>query len=129
MPPTYHIDGRHTTSLDAFYDVVERELLGGQAFGRNMDALDDVLRGEFGPLPATFALVWDHAAAARDALGYAETVRQLERRLAQCHPTNRPQVARELAAAARGEGPTVFDWLVALLRSHANVTLTLADAG
>jgi hypothetical protein len=55
------------------------------------------------------------AAASRGigaALGYAETVRQLERKLAHCHPGNAARVWEELAAARRGEGPTAFDWIV-----------------
>jgi hypothetical protein len=45
-------------------------------------------------------------------LGYPETVRQLELRLARCHRTNRISVAVDLAAARHGEGRTVFDWIV-----------------
>lgn len=43
------LDGRHMTSVDSFYDEVQRvlcpEFIG---FGRNLDAFNDVLRGGLG---------------------------------------------------------------------------------
>jgi hypothetical protein len=51
-------------------------------------------------------------------LGYDETVRQLELRLQRCHPSNRKSVAEELAQAQAHTGPTVFDWLVEIIRIH-----------
>ena len=51
-------------------------------------------------------------------LGYAETVRYLERRLARCHPTSTGVVMRDLRAARAGRGATVFDWLVDIVRDH-----------
>jgi hypothetical protein len=54
----------------------------------------------------------------RERLGYPETVRQLQRRLRECHPTNRDAVAADLARARARSGPTVFDWLVEIIRIH-----------
>lgn len=59
--PTYRIDGAAFADLEGFYDEVERELLRDQPWGRSLDALDDVLRGETGGLPREFRLVWEHA--------------------------------------------------------------------
>lgn len=39
------LEGRLITSLDAFYDQIENQF---GPFGRNLDALVDVLRGGFG---------------------------------------------------------------------------------
>jgi hypothetical protein len=39
-------------------------------------------------------------------------------RLAECHPLNRDTVSIELAHARNGAGPTVFDWLVEIIREH-----------
>jgi hypothetical protein len=54
----------------------------------------------------------------RQRLGYAETVRQLELKLQRCHPTNRESVAADLAWAQTHTGPTVFDWLLEIIRVH-----------
>ena len=124
--PTYRIEGATFETLEGFYDEVERQMLGGQPFGRNLDAFNDILRGQFGPLPDAFGLVWADAAVSRERLGYAETVRQLRLRLQRCHPSDRGAVREELAAAERGEGPTVFDWLLEIICHHPNVEFRLA---
>jgi len=59
-----------------------------------------------------------NSAASRATLSYAETARQLERRLASCHPSNQEIVRRELALARSGGGATVFDWLVKIISDH-----------
>jgi RNAse (barnase) inhibitor barstar len=67
--PTYVIDGAAFDDIDGFYDEIGRHLLKGQPWGRNLDAFDDILRGDFGPLPAEFNLVWEHADLSRRRLG------------------------------------------------------------
>jgi RNAse (barnase) inhibitor barstar len=67
--PTYVIDGAAFDDIDGFYDEIGRHLLQGQPWGRNLDALNDILRGDFGPLPAEFNLVWEHADLSRRRLG------------------------------------------------------------
>ncbi len=44
---TFFLRGEKIKSLDSFYDEVQ-EVLGGRGFGRNLDALIDLLRGGFG---------------------------------------------------------------------------------
>jgi hypothetical protein len=66
----------------------------------------------------------DHAVS-RERLGYPETVRQLELRLARCHPSNRAAVEARLAAARDQRGRTVFDQLVEIFESRAPGVLRL----
>lgn len=115
---TYEIDGRDFSTLEAFYGVVSRALIPGVSWGRNLDAFNDILRGGFGTPAGGFVLVWERSALSRERLGYAETVRELRRRLARCHPSNKREVLAEIEAAERGVGPTVFDWLVEVIRDH-----------
>jgi hypothetical protein len=61
---------------------------------------------------------WKNHDASKQRLGYAETARQLQKRLERCHPDNVALVETELAAALRREGPTVFDWLVEIILAH-----------
>ncbi|MFK0256609.1 barstar family protein [Streptomyces sp. NPDC090445] len=82
----------------------------GSCFGRNLDAFSDCLASGFGtPGNDDFAVKWRDHAHSQQALGQAEAARQLEIRLGHCHPTNRPRVAKEPAAARAGEGPTAFE--------------------
>ena len=120
MPPkpTYEIDGSRFATLQEFYDEISHVLIPGAEWGHNLDAFNDILRGGFGTPDGGFVLRWVNSGLSRERLGYPETVRQLERRLQRCHPTNRPKVANDLERARRGEGATVFDWLVEIIHDH-----------
>lgn len=115
---TYVIDGNAFSTLEEFYDVVGRVLIPGASWGRNLDAFNDILRGGFGTPDGGFEFIWNDSKISEQRLGYPETVRQLEKRLQRCHPSNRGAVAEQLALARGDEGPTVFDWLVEIIRDH-----------
>lgn len=119
------IDGEQFSTLDEFYDEVSRKLIPGAEWGRNLDAFNDILRGGFGTPKEGFVLVWRSSGLSRDRLGYAETIRQLERRLLRCHPSSRSAVMGQLSRARRSEGPTSFDWLVEIIQRHSDVELKL----
>ncbi|MBD2258239.1 barstar family protein [Pseudanabaena sp. FACHB-2040] len=122
----YTLDGRQIATLEGFYAEIGRALLGGQPWGENLDALNEVLRGDYGQLPEVFRLVWHHADCSQVALGYPETVRQLTRQLRDCPPTVLIKTAWALRAALRDQGPTVYDWLVTLIQKHPHIELVLA---
>ncbi|MFJ7075465.1 barstar family protein [Streptomyces sp. NPDC098781] len=127
MTMIYVLDGGRIRTLEDFWLVIGEAINGpGGYFGRNLDALNDCLRGGFGtPENDDFTVEWHDHAASRRALGHAETARQLEIRLGRCHPANRPSVAERLAAARAGEGPTVFDWLVEVFEDQVPGALVL----
>lgn len=114
----YQIDGRDFANLEEFYDVISRVLIPETYWGHNLDAFNDILRGGFGTSEGGFVLQWKNAAVSRSRLGYPETVRQLERRLTRCHPGNQIWVDEDLERARRSRGPTVFDWLVEIIKVH-----------
>jgi RNAse (barnase) inhibitor barstar len=117
MKPVFLIDGLAFDDLDGFYDEVSRSL-GTAPWGRNLDALNDILRGGFGTPDGGFMLRWIHADRSRLALGYESTVKYLQQKLVRCHPSAVNHVAAELEAALRGVGPTLFDVLVEIIRAH-----------
>jgi len=122
---TLTIDGEQFSTLDEFYEEVSRKLIPGVEWGHNLDAFNDILRGGFGTPEDGFILVWRSSASSRERLGYPETIRQLERRLLQCHPSNRAKVMRQLSRARLSQGPTSFDWLVEIIQGHSDVELKL----
>ena len=67
--PTFRIDGAAFEDLEGFYTEVGRQLLKGLEWGRTLDAFNDILRGEVGPLPREFRLVWEHSDLSRRRLG------------------------------------------------------------
>jgi hypothetical protein len=76
---------------------------------------------------APLRLEWRHAARSRRRLGRAETVRELTERLRDGPPNVLIRNAWALRAALRGDGPTLFDRLVAVIRTQPRVTLVLDD--
>lgn len=116
--PVFELDGTAFSGLNGFYDEVSRKLIPGATWGRNLDAFNDILRGGFGTPEGGFTLRWKSSIVSREHLDYPETIRVLERRLTTCHPTNTTYVQADLEMARRGEGPTIFDVLVSIIRDH-----------
>jgi RNAse (barnase) inhibitor barstar len=114
----YEIDGAAFTTLEEFFSEVSLKIIPDADWGHNLDAFNDILRGGFGTPEEGFVFRWKNSQLSRNRLGYVETVRQLELRLQRCHPTNRTVVAGYLEEAKREEGPTVFDWLVRIIKKH-----------
>jgi RNAse (barnase) inhibitor barstar len=112
------LDGARFATLEEFYEEVGRVLVPGVEWGKNLDAFNDILRGGFGAPTGGFMLRWKNHRLSRVRLGYAETVRQLESRLLQGHPSNHADVSAKLAEATAQRGTTVFDWLCEIIRDH-----------
>lgn len=115
--PVLVVDGTRFSDLDGFAREFS-SLLNGYTWRGNLDALNDVLRGGFGTPDGGWILRWVASGTSRAALGHAETARRLERLLPSVDPSNRAAFAARLDAARRGEGPTLFDEIVAIVREH-----------
>jgi RNAse (barnase) inhibitor barstar len=118
MAKVYTIDGSQIGTLEDFFDQISRVLIPRADWGRNLDAFNDILRGGFGTPDDGFVIHWIQSDTSRARLGYVETAKQLEIRLGRCHPSNRTHVSQQLREARAGIGPTVFDWLVEIIKVH-----------
>jgi RNAse (barnase) inhibitor barstar len=116
--PVIEIDGLSFDSLDEFFDVFGSTVLGNTDYGRNLDAFNDVLRGGFGSPDGGFILRWKNSNVSRVRLGYAETIRFIERKLGTCHPSNVVSVFDDLKNARKHEGETLFDVICGILHNH-----------
>ena len=114
----YVIDGRRFSTLEDFFKEIGNVLIPNVSWGRNLDAFNDILRGGFGTPEEGFRSRWTNHAESRRRLGYGETVRQLQGRLQQSQREERSAALLELERALRNEGPTVFEWLVDIIRQH-----------
>lgn len=65
----FEIDGARFSTLEEFYDEVDRVLIPHAAWGRNLDALNDILRGGFGTPEGGFEIRWKHHQLSRKRLG------------------------------------------------------------
>ena len=118
MKRRYLLDGNAFATLEEFADHFSTVVLQDYRWRGNLDAFNDILRGGFGTPEDGFVLVWQHHQKSRRDLGHVETTRRLERLLSSCHPSNRACVREQLEAARRGEGPTLFDDIVEIIRDH-----------
>lgn len=115
--PVLVIDGARFADFDGFTREFSR-LLRDHTWRGNLDAFNDILRGGFGTPEDGWVLRWLDSESSRAALGYEATVRQLEGILRYCHPNHRPDVAARIDSARRGEGPTLYDQIVGIIRDH-----------
>jgi RNAse (barnase) inhibitor barstar len=123
----YEIDGNNFSTLEEFCDEFNRKMNLEITWNGNLDALNDILNGGFGTPDDGFVLAWKNSAQSRERLDYGETIRQIEKRLQSCHPSNAPYFKKKLDNAKRNEGPTVFDWLVEIIsgEGHEDIELRL----
>jgi hypothetical protein len=115
--PVLVIDGASFSDFDGFAREFSR-LLCNYSWQGNLDAFNDLLRGGFGTPEDGWILRWLNSELSRSALGYGATVERLERILLTCHPSNRPNIADRIRLARTGQGPTLFDEIVAIIREH-----------
>jgi hypothetical protein len=121
--PAYVIDGSEFSDFAGFIEECNRGFIrrfGGEWNG-NLDAFNDYLWWSEG----NYLLVWKHSAKSRTELGHAAIASWLEGNSRRCHPSNVPSVLERLDRAGRGEGPTLFDWLVEIIREEPKVELRL----
>ena len=118
--PTLIIDGSKFSSLQEFAQHFGEVALKGYQWRGNLDAFNDILRGGFGTPEGGFILRWENSAFSRESLGYVETAKWLEERIANCHPSNVPHFKKRLAEALQGQGKTLFEELVEIIRIHGD---------
>jgi RNAse (barnase) inhibitor barstar len=123
----YEIDGNNFSTLEEFWEEISRVLIPDVYWGKNLDAFNDILRGGFGTPEEGFILVWKNSSVSKDRLGFDETIRQLEKRLQHCHPTNREYVRLQLEQAKQHKFPTVVEWLIEIIEyeEHSDIDLRL----
>ena len=123
----YEIDGDNFSSLEEFAREFSEKLELEIYWHGNLDALNDILHGGFGTPNEGFILVWKNSTLSKVRLGYEETVRQLEKRLERCHPTNRKYVKLQLEKAKQHKSATIFDWLIEIMedKTHNDIELIL----
>jgi len=115
--PVLVIDGANFSDFEGFAREFSR-LLCKYTWRGNLDAFNDLLRGGFGTPDHGWVLRWLNSGSSRAALGYQETTRRLEGLLLTCHPSQRSIIQAGISRACRGEGPTLFDEIVAIIRAH-----------
>jgi Barstar (barnase inhibitor) len=115
--PVLVIDGARFSDFDGFTREFSR-LLVSYTWRGNLDAFNDLLRGGFGTPQNGWVLRWLNSELSRSALGYEATIQRLEVLLLTCHPSQRSKIEGRIRRARRGQGPTLFDEIVQIIREH-----------
>lgn len=115
--PVLVIDGARFSDFEGFTREFSR-LLHNHTWNGNLDAFNDLLRGGFGTPESGWVLRWLNSEFSRSALGYETTIQRLERLLLTCHPSNRSSIKGRILRARSGQGPTLFDEIVEIIREH-----------
>jgi RNAse (barnase) inhibitor barstar len=123
------LDGNNFSSLAEFYDEIQNKLTKDLDWeiGRNLDAYNDVLRGGFGvyEYEEPFIFLWKNSGKSKKDLGYAETIKYLEKKLKTCHPTNISFVKNDLEEAKKGNGKTLFEIIIDITHEHTHIELKI----
>jgi hypothetical protein len=98
--PVLVIDGAHFSDFDGFI----------REFSRLLCNYETPENG--------WVLRWLNSELSRTALGYEATTRRVERLLLACHPSNRSTIEARISCARSGQGPTLFDEIVDIIRDH-----------
>ncbi|PYI37513.1 ribonuclease inhibitor [Arthrobacter psychrolactophilus] len=125
----YRIDGGEVHSIADLYEQFNRELMAEQDWilGPTLDGLNDVLYRIDSEIrdgvPATF--VWIDHAHSRDALGFDETQRWLNNKLAQPNSFNQRGIQSDLDELQQGIGKTYFEIILEIFAEHPLIELQL----
>lgn len=127
---TVHIDGRRVESIASFYAEVNRVFMGGEDWrlGESLDALDDLLYGGHGSLHGheQARVVWEEHERSAVALGLGATREQLREKLATPQRYDQGLIRRRLEQLDAEGGPTYFETVLEIFRSHEGIELVLA---
>lgn len=118
---TLTVDGRRIHDISSFYDELNRVFMEGVDWrlGASLDALNDMLHGEYGALEGVDEAVIDWIAfeETREVLGAHTTRAWLRAKLGQ-GAFNQARIAERLTALDEGRGQTYFDLVLEVFGDH-----------
>jgi len=122
------IHGGHFSSLGGFYEEASIVLMKDTDWKvGTLDGFDDILYGGFGVIEGKeeIEILWKESEKSKEDLGYEATREFYENKIRQGKPFNIELIQQKLDDLNEGKGQTLFDILVEIIESHANITLRL----
>lgn len=122
------IHGGHFSSLGGFYEEVSSVLMKHTDWKvGTLDGFDDILYGGFGVIESKeeIEILWKESEKSKEDLGYEATREFYENKIRQGKHFNIELIQQKLDDLNEGKGQTLFDILVEIIESHANITLRL----
>lgn len=122
------INGGHFSSLFEFYKEVSGVLMKDTDWNvGTLDGFDDILYGGFGVFESgdEVEIVWKESQKSKFDLGFKATKEFYERKIRQGKPFNIELIQQKLDDLVTGNGQTLFEILVEIIKSHQNIQLIL----
>ncbi len=123
------IHGGHFSSLEGFYEEVSNVLMKNTDWKiGTLDGFDDILYGGFGVFENNepIKIVWKESQKSGEDLGIKATREFYGNKIRQGKPFNTKLLQQKLDDLMEGKGQTLFEILVEIIQSHANIQLVLA---
>lgn len=114
------INGSHFSNLEAFYEEVSSLFLKDEDWKvGTLDGFDDILYGYEGEI------IWKNARKSKEDLGFDLTKQFYENKIRQGKPFNVTLIQEKLDDLIAGNGQTLFEILIEIIKSHKNIILIL----
>lgn len=128
MKKTFTIYGDNFSDFQSFTKEFSFNVLSNKHnWNGSLDAFNDILRGGFGDIEENdeIEIIWKNSKKSITDLSYHETIKKLNEKYEKCHPTNKEFVIQEINMARKNQGPTIFDWIIEIIKEHDNITIKL----
>ncbi|KAA2223759.1 ribonuclease inhibitor [Chryseobacterium sediminis] len=122
------IHGGHFSSLEGFYEEASSALMKDTDWKvGTLDGFDDILYGGFGVIDGKeeIEIIWKESQKSKENLGFNATREFYENKIRQGKPFNIELIQQKLDELTAGKGQTLFEILVEIIESHANIILRL----
>ncbi|WP_447610041.1 ribonuclease inhibitor [Chryseobacterium sp. M5A1_1a] len=122
------IHGGHFSSLAEFYKEVSHVLMKDTDWKvGTLDGFDDILYGGFGVFEnkEEIEIIWKESQKSKEDLGFSATREFYENKIRQGKPFNVELIQEKLDDLIAGKGQTLFEILIEIIESHADITLML----
>lgn len=114
------INGSHFSNLEAFYEEASLLFLKDKDWKvGTLDGFDDILYGYEGEI------IWKNARKSKQDLGFDLTKEFYENKIRQGKPFNVTLIQQKLDDLISGNGQTLFEILIEIIKSNKNIKLFL----
>ncbi|WP_038331292.1 barstar family protein [Empedobacter falsenii] len=127
MKKEIQIDGSKIQDLTSLYKEFDDKLMPNEDWelGESLDALDDLLYGDFGEINGNEAVrfVWTDFERMRELFGYNFTLNFYQNKLQYPEVFNIDLIQNSIDELQNGNGKTYFEIILEIVESHSNIEL------
>jgi RNAse (barnase) inhibitor barstar len=122
------INGSHFSNLEGFYEEISQLFMKDEDWKvGTLDGFDDILYGGFGVFEDNeeIEIIWKDSQKSKEDLGFNLTKEFYQNKIKQGKPFNVELIQQKLDELIDGNGQTLFEILIEIIKLHKNITLIL----